>query len=76
MKKIVLVGAVVFCLMACDNSAKVETKADSLKEKLDTTLEKLGDSAKAKGERTLKAIKEKVRDISTEADSVKIDSVQ
>lgn len=76
MKKIVLVGAVVFCLVACENSAKVESKADSLKEKLDTTLEKIGDSAKAKGERTLEAIKEEVRDIGTDKDSVRTDSVK
>lgn len=76
MKKIVLVGAVVFWLVACENSAKVELKADSLKENLDTTLEKIGDSAKAKGERTLEAIKEKVRDIGTDEDSVRTDSIK
>ncbi len=76
MKKIVLVGAVVFYLVACENSAKVESKADSLKEKLDTMLEKVGDSAKAKGEQTLEAIKEKVRDIETDKDSVRTDSIK
>jgi hypothetical protein len=76
LKKIVWSGAVVFILAACENSGRAESKADSLRERLDTAVEKLADSAKAKGERTLEAIKEKVKEIGTDADSVKIDSTQ
>jgi hypothetical protein len=76
LKKIVWLGAVLFCMAACENKAKVESKTDSLKQTLSTTFEKTTDSAKAKGERTLEAIKEKVRDIKTDTDSVKKDSVQ
>ncbi len=76
MKKIVWLGAVVFFLAACANSGKAGPKADTLKESLDTTLKKIGDSAKAKGERTLEAIKEKVREIRTDEDSVRTDSIQ
>ena len=63
-------------MAACDNDGKVVSKADSLKESLDTTLDKIGDSARAKGERTLEAIKEKVADLGEKRDSVRVDTVK
>lgn len=47
-------------LVSCDNGVTVEVKTDSLKQKLDTGFEKIKDSAKAKGERTLDKLKERV----------------
>lgn len=47
-------------LLSCDSTVKVEVKTDGLKQKLDTGFEKIKDSAKAKGERTLDKLKEKV----------------
>ncbi len=76
MKKIVLLGMVVFSLCACDNSGVTAAKADSLKESLDTTLDKIGDSAKAKGERTFEVIKDKVEELGNKADSVRKDSTR
>ena len=46
---------VVVGLLACDNNAKVEAQADSLG--------KIKDSVKAKGERTLKDVKDKISDL-------------
>lgn len=71
MKKCVLVLLVAVSLVACDNSARVESKADSLKQELDTSLGKIKDSVKAKGERTLDAVKEKIDDLRTRKDSVR-----
>jgi peptidoglycan hydrolase CwlO-like protein len=76
MKKMVLVGIVVLSLAACDNSGNTAAKADSLKDKLDTTLDKIGDSAKAKGGRALEAIKDKVQDLGNKADSVRKDTTR
>lgn len=58
-KKIVLLATLVLSLTACDNNGKVEIKADSLAKKLDTTLEKLADSAKQKGGRLLDTLEKK-----------------
>ena len=63
-------------LIGCDNSGKVEIKTDSLRKSLDVDLDKLGDSAKAKGERTLEAIKDKVNDLGNKADSARKDSIR
>lgn len=71
MKKCVLVLLMAVSLVACDNSARVESKADSLKQELDTSLGKIKDSVKAKGERTLDAVKEKIDDLRTRKDSVR-----
>lgn len=71
MKKWLPLLLVVFSLTACDNSAKVEAKADSLKQELDTSLGKIKDSAKAKGERTLDAVKEKLDELRMKKDSVR-----
>jgi hypothetical protein len=60
-----------FSLVACDNNAKVEAKADSLKQELDTSFGKIKDSVKAKGERTLDAVKGKLDDLRTKKDSVR-----
>ncbi len=59
---------VVWGLAACANSAKSESKADSLKQELDTSLGKIKDSVKAKGERTLEAVKEKLRSVKVKMD--------
>ena len=71
MKRCVLVLLVAVHLLACDNSARVESKADSLKQELDTSLGKIKDSVKAKGERTLDAVKEKIDDLRNRKDSVR-----
>jgi hypothetical protein len=60
-----------FSLVACDNNAKVEAKADSLKQELDTSFGKIKDSVKAKGERTLDAVKGKLDELRTKKDSVR-----
>lgn len=75
MKKLVLLTMIVFSVVACDNSGKVETKAESLKVKLDTTLEKISDSAEAKGKRTLDVLKRKVQEIRDKKDTARQDSV-
>ena len=74
--KIVWLGAVLFNLAACGNAARVETKADSLRERLDTMLKRTADSAKQKGEETLEAIREKVEAIGQPEDSVRVDTVE
>ncbi|WP_121354903.1 hypothetical protein [Flavisolibacter nicotianae] len=71
MKQCVLFSLLVLSLAACDNSAKVESKADSLKQELDTSLGKIKDSVKAKGERTLDAVKAKIDDLRSVKDSVR-----
>jgi hypothetical protein len=71
MKRCVLVLLVAVYLLACDNSARVESKADSLRQELDTSLGKVKDSVKAKGERTLDAVKEKIDDLRSRKDSVR-----
>jgi hypothetical protein len=58
-------------LAACENSGGTQTAADSLGQSAGTELMKSGDSAKAKGERTLEAIKEKVRQAGDSADTVR-----
>jgi hypothetical protein len=68
LKKIVWLGAVLFCVAACGNKAKVESEVESLKASPDSSAGRTSDSAKAKGEQTLEAIREKVKEI-------KIDSV-
>lgn len=59
MKKIILLASLVLSLSACNNSAKVEGKADSLAKRLDTTLEKLADSARQKGGRLIDTLEKK-----------------
>ena len=66
-----LLAVLIFGLLACDNSVKVEVRTDSLKQKLDTSLEQIKDSAKAKGDRTLEKLKQKVNDL-TDEDSTRI----
>ena len=73
LKKIVWLGAVLFCLVACENVAKVDSKADSLYENPDKVAE---DSAKQKGEQTLEAIKEKVQAMGHREDSLQPDTVR
>jgi hypothetical protein len=58
-KKILLLATLVLSLTACDNSGKVEIKVDSLAKGLDTTLEKLADSARQKGGRLLDTLEKK-----------------
>ena len=71
MKKSVWLVMMVLGLTACDNSVKVEVKTDSLKQKLDTSLGKIKDSVKAKGERTLEAVKEKLDSLGNKKDTLK-----
>jgi len=71
MKQCFLLSLLVLSLAACDNNAKVESKADSLKQELDTSLGKIKDSVKAKGERTLDAVKAKIDDLRSAKDSVR-----
>lgn len=70
MKKMLL-GALVLCgAVACSNNGSTETKADSLKLKLDTTLNKLGDSIEAKGQRTMDTLQEKLKELRNRKDTV------
>ena len=71
MKKCVWLVMMVWGLVACDNNVKVEVKTDSLKQELDTSLGKIKDSVKAKGERTLDAVKEKLEGLGNKKDTVK-----
>lgn len=71
MKRCFLLVMMIYGLWACDNSATAERKADSLKQKLDTGLTRLQDSVKAKGERTLDAVKEKLNHLGNKKDTVK-----
>jgi hypothetical protein len=75
-KKVVLLAMIVFTLAACDNNGTVVLRADSLKEGLDTTLDKIGDSAKAKGARTFETIKDKLENLGNKADSLNRDSAK
>lgn len=59
-KKIVLAATLVLSLTACDNSGKVEIKADSIAKRLDTTLGKLADSARQKGGRLMDTLEKKL----------------
>jgi hypothetical protein len=67
MKKIILLATVGLSLSACDNSGKVEAKVDSLAKGLDTSLEKLADSAKEKGGRLLDTLENKFRNLKDSA---------
>ena len=58
-KKIVLAVALVLSFSACNNNGRVEGKADSLAKRLDTTLDKLADSARQKGGRLLDTLEKK-----------------
>ena len=69
MKKTIWLAVVVLGLTACDNNGKIEIKTDSLKQELDTSLGKIKDSVKAKGERTLDAVKEKLDDLGKKKDT-------
>ena len=71
MKHLVVYGVLVIGLAACENSSKPATKADSLRVKLDTTLNKLGDSIEAKGERTLDTLKAKFDAVRNRKDTVR-----
>lgn len=76
MRKVLWLYVIVLCLTACNNSGITESRADSLVQKLDTKLEKVGDSLEAKGERTLEKIKVKVGDLGDKSDSAITDSVR
>lgn len=69
MREKLFLFALVLGLAACDNSSKVEIKADSLKQRLDTSLGKLKDSVKTKGERTLETVKEKIEELKNKKDT-------
>lgn len=71
MKKAFWLAGLFLALASCDNSGRVEGKADSLKNELDTSLGKIKDSVKAKGERTLDAVKEKLDELGEKKDTVK-----
>ena len=70
MKRTVWLVMVVLGFAACDNSGRVEARGDSLKRELDTSLGKIKDSVKAKGERTLDAVKEKLDGLGKKKDTV------
>lgn len=53
-------------LFSCNNDVRVEIKTDSLKKSLDTSLEKIKDSVKAKGERTLDNVTDKIKSLKKE----------
>ncbi len=61
MKQLILLAMVTLSFLACDNTGKVRVKADSLAEKLDTSLDKLADSARQKGGRLLDTLVNKFR---------------
>jgi len=71
MKKSGWLLMVMLGLVACNNNAKLEIRTDSLKQELDTTLGKVKDSVKAKGERTLDAVKEKLDALGNKKDTVR-----
>jgi hypothetical protein len=71
MKRKVWLVMMVLGLAACSNNGKIEIKTDSLKQELDTSLGKIKDSVKAKGERTLDAVKEKLDGLGNKKDSVR-----
>ena len=75
MKILVWLVMVVFLLTACNNSGRTDAKGDSLKQELDTSLGKIKDSVKAKGERTLDAVKEKLDGLGNKKDTV-VDTVK
>jgi hypothetical protein len=56
---------VILTLSACNNSAQIESKVDSLAKKIDTTADKVWDSTKAGFER----LKDKVEDKLDKKDS-------
>lgn len=62
-KKIVLAATLVLSLTACENNGKVEIKADSIAKRLDTTLNKLADSARQKGGRLLDTLEKKLNNV-------------
>lgn len=71
MKKSVWLAMMVLGLAACGNSGRVEVKTDSLKLELDTSLGKVKDSVKAKGERTLEAVKAKLDSLGNKKETLK-----
>jgi outer membrane protein assembly factor BamD (BamD/ComL family) len=60
MKKVLIIALSVLFITACDINVKNEdkTKTDSLLQRADTTLEKLGDSAKEKFKDAKSEVKE------------------
>lgn len=50
----------VLSFLACNNNGSAKGKADSLATRLDTTLEKLADSARQKGGRLLDTLEKKL----------------
>lgn len=71
MKAFILIALMGGGLVACNNNGISAKRADSLKQELDTSFEKIKDSVKAKGERTLESVKEKLEDLNNKRDSTR-----